>query len=162
MATDSTRTLTGQEVVVLMGDKDDAAGTFTLGVSGNISAWIEQVNPTHDLNTAARTGMGGGANALTRTQPTGLLTVNYQISWLGHPDVFKIVKPMVNENRLGQYLYPFKLVWGTAASDNAYEQCLGYLMNFTPSNNATSLVVATSTFSAERSYIEGQTAGRLT
>lgn len=161
MANDSTRTLTGQEVVVLMGDKDDAAGTFTLGNSGNISNWISTVNPTHNLNTADRTAMGAGANALTRTQPVGLLTVNYQISWLGHPDVFKHIKPMVAENRLGKYLYPFKLVWGVEAADNAFEQCLGYIMDFTPSSNASSLVAATSSFSAEASYTQGQTTGRL-
>ena len=159
---DTTRTLTGQEVVVLMGDKDDALGTYTLGNAGNVSKWIANITPQRVTNDQDRTSLGAGTNAVTAMQPGGTLTVSYQINWLGNPDVLKYIKPMELENRLGLYVYSFKLVYGIASSDNHFESAGGYHKNFTPSGNPSSLIAATSTFVVTQSYAEGQTTGMLT
>lgn len=158
---DTTRTLTGQEVVFLLGDKDDAADTYTLGTSGNISSWIQSINPQRTTNSEDRTPMSGGTNPVTVSQPTGTMTIGYQLNLLGHPDVLKVLKPMETENSSGRYVYPFKVVYGVASSDNHFEKGFCRLENFTPGSSANSLVKATVMVVVMRDYEEGQTTGLL-
>ena len=165
MATDTTRTLTGQEVVVILGGKAaDIANLNTLGTFGdnaaaNISSWIESVSPDINVPTAARTSLGAGANALVDDQPTGLISFGLQINWLTNSDVEANIPSLVVENRLGSFLLPIRLVYGVKSSSNRYYQCLGRLTSYSPPANSGSLVMATSSFTGNRSFGTGMTAG---
>ena len=167
MALDTTRSLTGQEVVVLGGNKDDdlsdlaTPANLGLGTNGNISSWMASCTPNISLPSQANTSLGAGTNAVRSEQPVGLLSVSFSIEWIVNDDVVKNVTQMVTENRLGQYLYPLQVIIGVAASNNQAYRGLGHYTEFVPNTAAESLISGTSTFMLTHSFSQFLTTAQL-
>ena len=167
MALNTTRSLTGQEVIVLAGDKDnsltdlDTPANLNWGTDGNISSWLSTCTPNITQPTEARTPLGQGANAVTQTQPTGLLSVSFSMAILVNVDALNAFNEAIFENRLSQYLYPIQVILGTAASGNQFYRAYGHYTELSPTASSESLVAATTTFMATHNVTQGLTTGML-